>query len=361
MKVRAIKLTICLLACFSVSACSYLDSKRKADYKNSHQLPPLDLPPDLTATADPGASSTAPSQPATYSGFTGDKQTGSTASGPVVPPPVQGVSLERDGSTRWLLVQASPENLWPFMRQFVTINLGLAIERENPTTGVLETDWLDRQAKSTAEATLPTEWLRRTSMRDKFRLRLERGSKPNTTEIFVSHYGVSAITEGRDTRWQPRAPEPDIESEVLRLLIAYLGKTDVQAKTIVAQAAAPLTDRARLVRRGDSYMLNLDDALDRAWRRLGLSLDRAGFTVEDRDRSKGVYYVRYLDPDKQQEKPGWFAKLFGADDKKSEERYQIQLQSAAAGSQVVVRTSDGTPEFGNTSERILSLLYEQLK
>jgi outer membrane protein assembly factor BamC len=108
-------------------------------------------------------------------------------------------------------------------------------------------------------------------------------------------------------------------------------------------------------------MLQLDDSLDRAWRRVGLSLDRVGFTVEDRDRSKGIYYVRYLDPDKETSKPGWFSRMFGAEEKKPDERYQIQLQGAEAGTQVIVRNQDGATESGKTSERILSLLYQQLK
>ena len=43
-------------------------------------------------------------------------------------------------------------------------------------------------------------------------------------------------------------------------------------------------------------VLTLDEPFDRAWRRVGLALDRVGFTVEDRDRAKGLYYVRYVDP-----------------------------------------------------------------
>jgi outer membrane protein assembly factor BamC len=107
--------------------------------------------------------------------------------------------------------------------------------------------------------------------------------------------------------------------------------------------------------------LSLEDSLDRAWRRVGLSLDRIGFTVEDRDRSKGVYYVRYIDPDKESNKPGFFSRMFGAEEKKESEQYQIHLQTTESGTDVAVKTKDGAPESGKTNERILSLLYEQLK
>jgi outer membrane protein assembly factor BamC len=364
MLMKVFKLLICLLACIAVASCSYLDNKRKVDYKNTKQSPPLEMPPDLASVPD-SASGTAPSQPATYSGVVGDKPTSATPATAVLPQ-VPGVSLERDGQTRWLLVQASPESLFPYVRQFVT-GTGLAVDRENPNTGVIETDWVDTPAKGNAtNAAPPAKWLSQypsSATRDKFRVRLERGAKPGTTEIYIAHYGLEENRASGASRWLPRAAEPDIEAEMLRLLVVYLGKTDVQSRSIVAQAAAtPTAERAQLMRRGDSFMLSLDDSLDRAWRRVGLSLDRVGFTVEDRDRSKGIYYVRYLDPDKQSTgEPGWFSRMFTSSPKKAEERYQIRLQVADAKTQVLVKTSDGGPEFGNTSERILGLLYDQLK
>ncbi|HKQ30853.1 MAG TPA: outer membrane protein assembly factor BamC, partial [Burkholderiales bacterium] len=337
MKSTAIKLLVCLLACASLGSCSWLENKRKVDYKNTRQLPPLEVPPELRTTPDSATPATASPPRTNYSDVVGDKQTPS-GSVPVVLAQVPGVSLERDGQTRWLLVQAGPEGLYPYVRQFVTSN-GLAIDRESSATGVIETDWLETQAKSNAgNVAPPAKWLSRfppTTTRDKFRIRLERGTQPGTTEIYIAHYGVedTGRTSG-GSRWQPRAPEPGVEAEMLRLLIAYLGKTDVQARSIVAQATAASVERAQLWRRGDSFMLSLEDSLDRAWRRVGLSLDRVGFTVEDRDRSKGIYYVRYLDPEKQSADPGWFSRLFGADAKKSEERYQIRVQSAGDRTQV---------------------------
>ena len=207
-----------------------------------------------------------------------------------------------------------------------------------------------------------------TGTRDKFRIRLERGAQPGTTEVYIAHRGMEEVlvpnntgAQGGDVRWQPRASEPEAEVEMLRSLVVHLGKTEEQAKTIVAQAPAPPSERARITRRGDDVFLNLEDSLDRAWRRVGLSLDRSGFTVEDRDRSKGVYYVRYIDPDKPSDRPGFFARMFGAEDKKNNEQYQIHLQTAATGTDVAVKGKDGAPESAKTGERILSLLYEQLK
>jgi len=141
----------------------------------------------------------------------------------------------------------------------------------------------------------------------------------------------------------------------------HLGYTEEKAAAVLAQGAPAPAERARLARTGDAVLLNVQDDLDRAWRRVGLSLDRIGFTVEDRDRSKGVYYVRYIDPDKADKKKGFFSGWFGGSDKKTDEQYQVHLKTAAAGTDVEVLTKDGVPESSKTGERILSLLYEQLK
>ena len=60
-------------------------------------------------------------------------------------------------------------------------------------------------------------------------------------------------------------------------------------------ASAPPDPRVRLVREdgGTQAALALDVGFSQAWRRTGLAIDRAGFTVEDRDRSRGLFFVRY--------------------------------------------------------------------
>ena len=209
-----------------------------------------------------------------------------------------------------------------------------------------------------------------TAERDKFRTRLERGSAAGTTEVYVSHRGMEEvyINEYKDqTRWQPRPPDPDLEAEMLRRLMARFGVKQERAKTEVAQASAPA--RATLLKSQNGIgSLSVNDQFDRAWRRVGLALDRVGFTVEDRDRSKGLYFVRYVDPDadhKTAQSKGFFSKLnpFGKSDKNpsAKEQFRIQVKDADSVSQVSVLNKDGREEKSETANRILGLLYEQLK
>jgi outer membrane protein assembly factor BamC len=273
------------------------------------------------------------------------------------------VRIERDGQVRWLVVKGDAETMWGRVREFVLAH-GLLVAKENPASGVIETEWAENRAKvGTAGQMLLGKWLGTlysTGTRDKFRLRLERGASPGTSEIYLSHQGMEEVVtragvggQAEATRWQPRASDPELEAEMLRLLMAYLGSGEEQARKIAAVPAAPAADkpaeRARLTRheKGASF-LSLEESLDRAWRRVGLTLDRLGFTVQDRDRSKGVYYIRYVDPDKKSKTA-------------KDDEYQIHLKPADAGTVVEVLNKDGQPEGTKSGDRILGLLHEQLK
>ena len=370
---RFATILLCLLAALAVSACQTIAEKRKIDYKSTRTLPPLDVPPDLSVPEGGKAATEAAPGAATYSGFVTEKGTSTKASvGGDVLPDIDGIRLQRDGQIRWLTVKLSADRLWPKVREFV-LNNGLIIDKENPQTGVIETDWAENRAKvgtsfqKVLAKSLGT--LYSTGMRDKFRIRLEKGSEPGTTEIYLSHRGMEEIivTKGSgsdigETKWGPRPSDPGLEAEMLRLLMVSLGMKEDKAKSLVASAAAtPPAERAKLAREGAATSLSLPEDFERAWRRIGLALDRTSFTVEDRDRSKGIYYVRYIDPDNLQKKKGFFSRMFSGKDKEPTNEYQILIKGDATASRVDVLSKDGTPEQSKTSERILNLLYDQLK
>ncbi|MHB8742419.1 MAG: outer membrane protein assembly factor BamC [Sulfuricaulis sp.] len=370
---RFATLLLCLLAAVTVGACQTIAEKRQIDYKATHTLPPLDIPPDLaTPEGLKGATEPVPGT-ATYSGFVSEKNAQSQA--PVsenVLPDFDNIQMKRDGQMRWLVVKMPADQVWPKIREFL-LNSGFIINKENPQTGVIETDWSENHAnvvtgvqKLLAKA-LGT--LYSTGTRDKFRIRLEKGDTPDTTEIYLTDRSmVEKIVnqvgsqEVGQTRWEPGPSDPDLEAEMLRQLMVSMGVKEEKAKSVVAAAeAAPPAEHATLSHQGDSTMLTLPEDFERAWRRVGLALDRSSFTVEDRDRSKGIYYVRYIDPDKSQGGKGFFARLFGGKDKASMNEYQILVKGDETISRVDVLKKDGTPEKSATGVRILTLLYEQLK
>src|SRR6185369_10499000 len=235
--------------------------------------------------------------------------------------------------------------------------------------GVMETDWAENRAKIPQDMIRSTlgkilDQVYSTPERDKFRTRLERATDGGS-EIYVSHRGMIEVyvTEGRDkTMWQPRPADPELEAEFLRRLMVRLGAREDKAKQTVAAAAQPT--RASLSKSGDGReALHVQEPFDRAWRRVGLALDRVGFTVEDRDRQKGLYFVRYADPEAEMalKDRGFIDRLFGTTSKAKPEQYRVQVLSVGQGTEINVLNKDGATDRSSTARRILSLLLEQLK
>ena len=357
-----------------------LPESKKIEYKSAGKLPPLEIPPDLTQQsrderyAVPDVSTSKGS--ATYSAYSNERagQARTTTAQDLLPQ-VDKMRIERSGTQRWLVVGGSPEKLWPGVKEFWQ-ELGFLVNVEIPEAGILETDWAENRAKLPQDIIRGTigkvfDSLYSTAERDKFRTRLEKGAEPGTVEIYISHRGMYEIfvNEGKsETKWQPRPADPELEAEMLRRLMVRLGVEESRAKTMVA--ADQKQERAKLSRATDGAgALLLEEAFDRAWRRVGLALDRVGFTVEDRDRSQGLYFVRYVDPEidskKKDDDKGILSKLMfwkgGASDKPSQAQYRIHVKTTGESTTVQVLTREGGVDRSDISKRILGLLHEQLK
>lgn len=325
---------------------------------------PLDVPPDLTQLS---RSTRYQPQGGVVSAAATPGEPSPAAGTPTVAPLARGaVNVARDGSQRWLVVPAPPESLWPMVKAF-WLERGFTLASENPETGVMETNWAENRAK------LPQDAIRRTlgriigglydsGERDRYRTRIERTAAGS--EIFISHSGIQETYDGDNkdsTVWRVKPNDPQLEAEFLSLLMARLGTSETAARAAVA-AAPEATPRARILA-GASPAMEVDEPFDRAWRRVGLALDRSGFTVEDRDRAAGVYYVRYVDPDAEKNRPGFFARLLsGAPDTPTGPvRYRVVVKAAAEKSTVSVLTSDGSDAAGEAGKRIVGRLVNELR
>ena len=372
-----------LLLLGALAGCSgnILPESKKIEYKSAGKLPPLEIPPDLTQQsrderyAVPDVSASKGS--ATFSAYSSERagQARTTTAQDLLPQ-VDKMRIERSGTQRWLVVAGSPDKLWPGVKEFWQ-ELGFLVNVEVPEAGIMETDWAENRAKVPQDIIRGTlgkvfDSLYSTAERDKFRTRLEKGAEPGTVEIYISHRGMYEVyvNEGKsDTRWQPRPADPELEAEMLRRLMVRLGVDESRAKTMVA--AEQRQERAKLSRASDGAgALLLEEAFDRAWRRVGLALDRVGFTVEDRDRSQGLYFVRYVDPaidsKKKDDDKGFLSKLMfwkgGAGDKPNQAaQYRIHVKTSGESTMVQVLTREGGVDRSDVSKRILGLLHEQLK
>ena len=365
--------TVLALAC-ALAACSGMEgllSGDKIDYRSqAGKTAPLEVPPDLTQLA---RDSRYQPQGGTVSASALQNAPAATSStvSTVAPLSIGDMRIERSGDERWLVTPLSPEQLWPQLRSFWT-ERGFTIVVENAQAGVIETDWAENRAK------LPQDVIRSalgrlvdslysTGERDKFRMRVERTAAGS--EIYISHRGLEEVyvSAQRDqTMWTNRPADPQLEAEFLSLLMVKLGAKPEEARRVATAAAPPAPARARLVD-GQPAAIRVDEPFERAWRRVGQALDRSGFTVEDRDRSAGTYFVRYVASGQApKEERGFFSRLFsfGKDDAagaNATSRYRIALKGEGDATTVSVLDAQGAPERTDVGQRIVSLLVEDLK
>ena len=354
----------------ALSGCESTNLTKRIDYKSTTTGPALELPPDLTTPRYDDRFSVS-----TASGLAAQQAGGKTREAEFLAT-APNARVARAGNERWLVVKASPEQAWDVSRRFWA-DTGFVLAVEQPALGLMETDWAENRADIPADALRRTlgqfaDIFYTTYKRDKFRTRIERGAETGTVEIYIAHRGMEQVPTAKIDNSSPAAfawalmpPSPDLEAEMLTRLMIRFGTTEPQAIAAVAQAAAQ-PDRARVEKGADGVpKLVIDESFDRAWRRVGLALDRSGFTVVDRDRSTGVYYVRYADPDAEigKKDQGWLAKLafWRKDEVEKPEQYRIAVVEAAPRSHVTVQDTKGAPDKSPTSDRILGLLRDQLK
>jgi outer membrane protein assembly factor BamC len=363
----------------SLTGCGMVQSvvgETKVDYKSAKKASTLDVPPDLTQLSKDNRYALPNNDRgvATASGYQasrpGAPAAAAVSSNEVASTGNSAVRVERAGNQRWLVVQQTPEALWPQLKSFWEES-GFTLAVDDATAGVMETEWNENRAK------IPQDFIRNTlgkvfdglyssGERDKYRTRLER-NPAGGTEIYISHRGTKEVVTGaqnESTMWTNRNSDPNLEAIFLAKLMTKLGGTadEATAKTAVDNAAVQ-AQHASIVGEGAGRYIRTDEGFDRTWRRVGLALDRAGFTVEDRDRVNGVYFVRFVND--ATDTRGFFSKLFnlGSSDKDKEaQRYRISVRADSVNStQVSVWNNENKPEDSPVGEKILTLLNEQLK
>jgi outer membrane protein assembly factor BamC len=410
-----------LLVALALAGCDsipFIDTS--SDYKAAGRGKPLEVPPDLTSASSTDTYNVPGST--TYSQYSDGQAQQQEQAEKILPNP-DNVRMERAGAQRWLVVQAPPEKIWPVIREFWN-DLGFAVRTENAQTGVMETEWVDpsnlAMDKDGNYLDKFQGWLDKLNAigsRQKFRTRIDRGSDEGTTEIYMSHRSVADAqddgkqhvrtiygdiengykVEGSDRKSkEARASSEDIDAELLRRLMVRLGVEDQKSRSILANASNESHATFSQEKNGAGKLV-VKDPFDRAWRRVGLALDRIGFVVEDRDRSRGIYYVRYsdvsVDDNSPQKKKGLLDSLkFWGDDKddkdkaKTEEakddkgitdklkfwnkdkdqpsrekQYLVQIERGDDTSPVTIVDKSGKLDTTPTATRILAMLYDQLK
>lgn len=350
----------------ALSGCStwnqLMGTEESVDYRSTVRADPLSIPPDLTQV-NQDARYRAPEGTATFSEYAQtEQQRRSVTDADRVLPQQEGIRVMRDGDLRWLVVDQPAEEIYPRIIEFWNMQ-GFTIRNQDPRAGVIETDWAENRAK------IPEGWIRRalgaiidqvfdSGERERFRTRLERVG--GRTEIYVSHQHMeeTPTADGTTFKWVFGQEDPGLNAAMLARMMVFLGTDVDRAQQLVAEAEQnPQTPDIRTAEDGTAQLL-MDEAFDRAWRRVGVAIDSAGFTVDDRDRSTGDFYVRYLDVDTgvKIEQQNFIGRLFGQRNTAEAEQYRINVAQQGAGSRVAVLDAQGQVQDTETARRILSVL-----
>jgi outer membrane protein assembly factor BamC len=359
---------------------------RRPDYRQSTISQPLEIPPDLTAStiddtlAVPEINPSGSASLSVYAKERGGPQP-QVKQAEAVLPLQAGVTVQQDGNQRWLSVAAPADQVWPKVREF-WISTGFALKRDDPTIGIMETDWVENRADIPQDGVRSLlkkylDVLYSAPTRDKFRTRLERSANDQSTEVYLTHYGVEEVAMGGSGasttstyRWQQRPPSPELEAEMLNRLTVYLGASEKRAEIQQAQGktAASTGPRIRRVEEGGESQLFIGEDYSRAWRLVGLALDGSNYAVEEQNRGQGLYVVEYRDPEQDTEKAsdeGWFSKLAfwrgKPDAPPPGTRYRVRLSGQGAQTLVVVRDINDQPDRSAGAQQVLDVLQKTIQ
>ncbi len=369
-----------LAALLTLQGCSgireALSGDDSVDYKSVVRTDPLSIPPDLTQAANDPRYRAPASGTTTYSQFQQQGQALAAAKGAPqntnqasVLPTRSDMRVMRDGDLRWLVVDMPADKVFSMAADFWT-ETGFTLDVTDPKAGLLVTNWAENRAK------IPESFIRQalgkvleglwdSGTRDKFSTRVERVG-PNRTEVYISHKHMEEkdySTQGQvNVRWFNGKEDPGLNSAMLARMMVFFGEDVDGARKKMAQAQAP-AEAAKVIATGDKTSLNLAEPFDRAWRRVGVALDSGGFAVDDRDRSAGDFYVRYVDTDTgaKREEPGFFSRLFGAKDPAKAPTYRLHLTQKGNETEVTVLDADGKRDTSSTAQRMLDVLAGKLK
>ncbi|MDN3986808.1 outer membrane protein assembly factor BamC [Zwartia vadi] len=368
-----------LIVAIGLSGCSslkeMLSGDDSVDYKSVVRTDPLSIPPDMTQAASDPRFRAPDSGATTFSQFQKSGQASPAAqasSAQAAVLPTRGdMRVMRDGDLRWLSIDWPADRVFSSAADFWT-ETGFTLDVTDPKAGLIITNWSENRAN------IPDSWIRQligkaipgawdSGTRDKFRTRIERNG--NRTEVYITHQHMVEEAIGRttggttaDIRWTIGKEDPGLNAAMLARMMVFFGEDVDGARKKMAQAKADPQSPKVVAPDGDKTKLVIDESFDRAWRRVGVALDSGGFAVDDRDRSTGEYYVRYVDVDTgmKREEPHFLARLFGAKDAPKAPTYRIRLTSVGSQTEVTILDDKGARDTSATAQRLLGVLSDKI-
>jgi outer membrane protein assembly factor BamC len=251
------------------------------------------------------------------------------------------VRLQRLGESRWAVVNVAPGQLWPQVRAFL-VSSGINVASVDASGGLIDTVFV---------------MLENNTVESRFRFRVDSGVQRNTSELHVLQQNIAKDLDL--TSWPQNSDDTELQQAMLRNIAQFIANSAESAPvSMMAEQAMTGAGRIAMEESTSGARLRLDLPFNRAWAATEKGFTDAGFRLDDKNRSEGLFYVTYLGPEGEED-GGWFSWLGGSDsdDPLIGQQFQVQLITEDT-SQVTIHIldSDGQPIGQLEQQGLLTLL-----
>ncbi len=259
----------------------------------------------------------------------------------------EGVIIQNLGDARWILLDATPAQVWPLVRDFWS-RLNVGLDYENPSSGIAETAWVEVNAEPT--------------LRHKYRISIEPGLHSGYAEIYVRHLSnLRSDPVPVVITWPEVSDSEDRERQILDSLSQYLAdRNDVyQASTSSLLAGSIEAERKAnvIVSPNGEEILQLRINYGRAWVQVRQAIERAEIEIQEANRDQSVISLRFAGVQEESEEPGFFGRMFGRGDAQREAEMQpFAVRLLDNGSVVDVSVEALSDSEGDQDELMTELL-----
>lgn len=252
------------------------------------------------------------------------------------------VRIQKLGDDSWILIGVAPGQVWPQVRNFMSVS-GMQIARADARAGIMESNWLTVEGQPLAS---------------RFQFRMEQGVQRGTSELHVLQ-----MTQGASTaEWPTKSDDPDQGAEMLQAVAQFLADSaDSAPVSMIAEQGISAGGKITLQEAPEGYAyLRLELPFDRAWASLGRALEKSSFEITDKDRSSGIYYVRFQGEAAEDEQ-GWWSKLWQSNDAQppSDQVLLVSMKSLSEQTVSIRLTSQDTGiSFDEREEKELLIMIK---
>ncbi|MFT7558856.1 MAG: outer membrane protein assembly factor BamC [Flavobacteriales bacterium] len=190
-----------------------------------------------------------------------------------------GVKIQKLSDERWIFVSASTSQVWPRTQSFLALS-DVDVARADAEQGVIETDWV--QFKDEADKKL------------RFRISLEKGLHPETTEIHIREVEFALDTEVPSPFIWPKQSVNDTREEwMVGKLSEHLAETidNASASLLGQNVGGPL--KADFVDNAVEPTLRVNLSASRAWATISYASRQENFVQWEKNRTQGIIFSNY--------------------------------------------------------------------